>query len=69
MVTGDPGYERSLRRLVAIDWWFGSRRWAPTKFTKRHGAYIRAVKGASTDYTEVNRELYVDQGRSQMTEI
>jgi SAM-dependent methyltransferase len=67
-VSGNPHYERSLRRLVAVDWWFGSRRCAPTRFTKRHGAYIRAVKGSVVDYTAVNRELYVHQGRSQMSE-
>ncbi len=69
LLTGDPGYERTLRRLVAIDWWFGSHRIAPTRFTKRHGAYIRAVKGPSVDYAQVNRELYANQGRTQMSQI
>lgn len=69
LLTGNPNYERTLRRLVAIDWWFGSRRCAPTRFTKRHGAYIRAVKSHPIDFTEVNRKLYVHQGRSQMSQL
>lgn len=64
-VTGDPGYERTLRRLVAIDWWIGTHRLAPTRFSKRHGAYLRAVKCEPTDYVEVNRRMYTDQAAQQ----
>ncbi len=65
LLTGDPGYEITLRRLAAIDWWFGVHRCAPTRFSKRHGAYIRAVKSAPQDYSEINRQLYLDQGERQ----
>jgi hypothetical protein len=64
-LTGDPGYESTLRRLVAVDWWFGRRRLSPARFSKRHGAYVRALKAAPQDFVEVNRQLYADQGLSQ----
>jgi len=64
-LTGDPGYRRTLERLAAIDWWFGSRKIAPTKFSKRHGAYVQAAKSDEIDYAEINRELYRHQARSQ----
>jgi hypothetical protein len=64
-VTGEPAYDRTLRRLVAVDWWFGSRRLSPARFSKRHGVYLSAAKGDATDYGEVNRELYAEQGQKQ----
>jgi SAM-dependent methyltransferase len=65
LATGDPHYDRTLRHLAAFDWWIGRHRLAPTRFSKRHGAYIRAVKGEPQDYVEVNRRLYENQGMQQ----
>jgi SAM-dependent methyltransferase len=67
LVSGDPGYDRTLRWLTAVDWWFGHRRLSPARFSKRHGAYIKAVKAQPRDFTQVNRELYVDQGSRQLS--
>lgn len=65
-LTGEPGYQRTLARLTVIDWWIGSRRVAPTRFSKRHGAYLKAVKVPARDFVEVQRDWYVDQGERQL---
>jgi SAM-dependent methyltransferase len=65
LVTGDPGYDRTLRRLVAIDWFFGRRCISPGRWSKRHGAYLKAVKAPARDFTAVNREWYRNQGEAQ----
>jgi len=61
LFTGDAGYDRTLRRLSAIDWFFGTRRAAPTRLSKRHGAYLKAVKGPERDFVHLNRRLYTEQ--------
>ena len=66
LLTGDPAYDRTLRRLAGIDWFLGSRRIAPTRFSKRHGAYLKAVKAPPRDFTDLNRELYAEQGARQL---
>ena len=65
LITGDPGYEQTLKRLAAVDWWIGRHGLAPTRISKRHGAYVRAVKSEPTDYTDVNRRMYTDQALHQ----
>lgn len=65
LFTGQPGYDRTLRRLVEIDWFFGSRRIAPSRWSKRHGAYLKAVKAPARDFAAVNRAWYVNQGEQQ----
>lgn len=65
-LTGDPAYDRTLAKLAAIDWWIGSRRVAPTRFSKRHGAYLKAVMVPSRDFVEVQRRWYADQGERQL---
>jgi SAM-dependent methyltransferase len=67
LMTGDPGYDRTLRWLVAIDWFFGRRRISPGRWSKRHGAYLRAVKAPVRDFAAINREWYRDQGQAQMS--
>ena len=67
LATGDPHYDRTLARLEAIDWWFGSRRISPGRISKRHGAYVKAVKSAPVDYVEVNRQWYTEQGAQQLS--
>ena len=63
--TGEPRYDRTLARLAAIDWWFGAHRLAPTRWSKRHGAYVVAQKAALVDFLQVNREWYAEQGAKQ----
>jgi SAM-dependent methyltransferase len=65
-LTGDPAYDRTLAQLARIDWWIGSRRISPSRFSKRHGAYLKAIKVPERDFVEVNREWYADQGERQL---
>lgn len=67
LVAGDPGYDRTLRRLASIDWFFGRRMISPGRVSKRHGAYLKAVKGPERDFVAVNREWYRNQGQAQMS--
>jgi len=65
-LTGEPAYDRTIARLAAIDWWIGSRRVALTRFSKRDGAYLKAVKVPARNFVDVNREWYADQGERQL---
>jgi SAM-dependent methyltransferase len=65
-LTGDPAYHRTLAMLTRIDWWIGSRRISPSRFSKRHGAYLKAVKVPVRDFVEVNRQWYSEQGERQL---
>ena len=67
LLTGNAGYDRTLARLAAFDWWFGSRRIAPSRFSKRHGVYVKAVKAEERDFIEINRRWYAEQGEQQFT--
>jgi SAM-dependent methyltransferase len=66
MLSGNAGYERTLVRLVAVDWWFGSRRLSPGRISRRHGAYLKAIKAPERDFVAVNRRWYAEQGRQQL---
>jgi SAM-dependent methyltransferase len=66
VLFADPGYDRTLRRLAQIDWFFGSRRIVPTRLSKRHGAYLTAVKAPPRDFIQLNREFYTEQGSRQI---
>jgi SAM-dependent methyltransferase len=63
---GDAGYWRTLERVARIDRWFGRHRIAPTSITKRHGAFLKAVKATPRDFVDVNRAVYREQGAQQM---
>lgn len=63
---GSPGYERTLEPIARVDRWFGRHRIAPSRFTKRHGAFLKAIKAPPRDFVEVNRALYRDQAARQM---
>lgn len=67
LLTGDPGYDRTLARLTAVDWWFGSHRLSPGRFSKRHGAYVKAMKARAVDFTAINRRWYAEQGARQLS--
>jgi hypothetical protein len=67
LAKGDPGYDRTLARLAALDWWFGSRRISPGRLSKRHGAYVKAVKAPAVDFTALNRSWYAEQGARQLS--
>jgi SAM-dependent methyltransferase len=66
LATGHARYDKTLRRLAWIDWFLGSRRISPGRISKRHGAYLKAVKAPPRDFVALNRALYADQGTGQL---